>query len=92
MLADISYKSCVWPDVIRDDVDRISRKERKPFVSIGFPLPELVDLLYPLGILPLRSSFRKALRKVPDVAADTEIYGHILAYLGTVAVDMDLSC
>ena len=90
MLADIGYKSCVRLDVIRDDIDRISGKERKAFICVSFSLLELLDLLYPFRILALRNSLYETFREVLDITANTEVNRNVLSDLGTVAVNVDL--
>ena len=90
VLADISNKPRVGLNIIRDDIDSIPRKERQTFVCISFPLLQLLDLLYPLSILALRSCLDQTFRKVFDITADTEIDGNVLSDLRAVAVDVDL--
>ena len=90
MLADISNKPRVGLNIIRYDIDSIPRKERQTFVCISFPLLQLLDLLYPLSILALRSCLDQTFRKVFDITADTEIDGNVLSDLRAVAVDVDL--
>ena len=90
MLANVSNDPCIGFYDVGHDVDRITRKERKTFVSICLSLLELFNLLDPFCIFTLGNSVRKLLYEIFYVTADTEINRNILADFSAVAVNVDL--
>ena len=90
MLTNVSNDPCVGFYDIGNDVDRITRKERKTFVCVRLSLLELLNFLDPFRILALGNCMCKMLYKIFYVTADTEINRNILADFCTVAVNVDL--
>ena len=90
VLAYVSNDACGRRCDLANGFYSFSGKECIFRISVHLTLPERVHLILPVREFLLLNCRRQPYKKVFDIAADAQVYGYVLAYLGAVAVELDL--